>query len=53
MIESSASWKVFLYAIVKRAEKMTTTASEPNVTELLIEWQRGDRQALERLTPLV
>jgi RNA polymerase sigma factor (TIGR02999 family) len=32
---------------------MTTTASKPNVTELLIEWQRGDRQALDRLTPLI
>jgi RNA polymerase sigma-70 factor (ECF subfamily) len=30
-----------------------TTLSKPNVTELLIEWQQGDREALERLTPLV
>ena len=30
-----------------------TTLSNPNVTELLIEWQRGDREALNQLTPLV
>ncbi len=30
-----------------------TTLSKPNVTELLIEWQQGDREALDRLTPLV
>jgi RNA polymerase sigma-70 factor, ECF subfamily len=30
-----------------------TTLSQPDVTELLLEWQRGDRDALERLTPLV
>lgn len=30
-----------------------TTLSKPNVTELLIEWQRGDREALDQLTPLV
>jgi RNA polymerase sigma-70 factor, ECF subfamily len=32
---------------------MTTTFSEPNVTELLLEWRRGDREALNQLTPLV
>ena len=30
-----------------------TTASQPNVTELLLEWRQGDREALDRLTPLV
>lgn len=30
-----------------------TTFSKPNVTELLLEWQQGDREALDRLTPLV
>jgi RNA polymerase sigma-70 factor (ECF subfamily) len=30
-----------------------TTLSKPNVTELLVEWQHGDHEALERLTPLV
>lgn len=30
-----------------------TTLSKPNVTELLLEWQHGDRNALDRLTPLV
>ena len=30
-----------------------TTLSQPNVTELLLEWQHGDRDALDRLTPLV
>jgi RNA polymerase sigma-70 factor, ECF subfamily len=30
-----------------------TTLSKPNVTELLLEWQQGDREALDRLTPLV
>ena len=30
-----------------------TTLSRPNVTELLLEWQQGDRDALDRLTPLV
>jgi RNA polymerase sigma-70 factor, ECF subfamily len=29
------------------------SVSKPNVTELLLEWQQGDRDALERLTPLV
>ena len=29
------------------------TLSKPNVTDLLIEWQQGDRDALDRLTPLV
>jgi RNA polymerase sigma-70 factor, ECF subfamily len=33
--------------------KGMTTLSKPNVTELLLEWGQGDRQALERLTPLV
>lgn len=32
---------------------MMTTLSKPNVTELLLEWQQGDREALDRLTPLV
>lgn len=32
---------------------MTTLSSEPDVTELLLEWQQGDRAALDRLTPLV
>ena len=32
---------------------MTTTFSEPNVTELLLEWRRGDHEALNQLTPLV
>jgi RNA polymerase sigma factor (TIGR02999 family) len=30
-----------------------TTLSKPNVTDLLLEWQHGDRDALDRLTPLV
>jgi RNA polymerase sigma factor (TIGR02999 family) len=30
-----------------------TTLSKPNVTELLLEWQHGDRQALDRLMPLI
>jgi RNA polymerase sigma factor (TIGR02999 family) len=30
-----------------------TTLSQPNVTELLHEWQQGDKEALARLTPLV
>ena len=30
-----------------------TTLSQPNVTQLLLEWQQGDRDALDRLTPLV
>ena len=30
-----------------------TTLSKPNVTELLLGWQQGDREALDRLTPLV
>jgi RNA polymerase sigma-70 factor (ECF subfamily) len=30
-----------------------TTLSKPNVTELLLEWQQGDCEALDRLTPLV
>src|SRR5215212_7925096 len=30
-----------------------TTLSKPNVTELLLEWQHGNRDALDRLTPLV
>jgi RNA polymerase sigma-70 factor, ECF subfamily len=30
-----------------------TTLSNPNVTELLLEWQQGDAEALDRLTPLV
>ena len=32
---------------------MATISSEPDVTELLLEWRRGDRAALDRLTPLV
>ena len=32
---------------------LMTTLSKPNVTELLQEWQQGDREALDRLTPLV
>jgi RNA polymerase sigma factor (TIGR02999 family) len=30
-----------------------TTLSEQDVTELLLEWQQGDRCALDKLTPLV
>lgn len=30
-----------------------TTLSEPNVTELLLEWQKGGKDALDRLTPLI
>jgi hypothetical protein len=30
-----------------------TTVSPHEVTELLIEWQRGDAAALDKLTPLV
>ena len=30
-----------------------TTLSQPNVTELLLEWQHGDKEALDRLTPLI
>jgi len=29
------------------------TLSTPELTELLLDWQQGDRSALERLTPLV
>ena len=29
------------------------TLSQPDVTELLHEWQQGDKRALDRLTPLV
>jgi RNA polymerase sigma-70 factor (ECF subfamily) len=32
---------------------MATISSEPDVTELLLEWRRGERDALDRLTPLV
>ena len=32
---------------------MATISSEPDVTELLLEWRRGDTAALDRLTPLV
>src|SRR5215212_992579 len=32
---------------------MAAISSGPDVTELLLEWQRGDRAALDRLTPLV
>jgi RNA polymerase sigma factor (TIGR02999 family) len=32
---------------------MTTTGSQQDVTELLLEWRRGDSNALDRLTPLV
>ncbi|HYG82859.1 MAG TPA: ECF-type sigma factor, partial [Pyrinomonadaceae bacterium] len=32
---------------------MSAISSEPDVTELLQEWRRGDRAALDRLTPLV
>lgn len=32
---------------------MATLSSEPDVTELLHEWRRGDKAALDRLTPLV
>ncbi len=32
---------------------MTTTDSQPDVTELLLEWRQGDSRALERLTPIV
>ena len=32
---------------------MATISSEPDVTELLLEWRRGDKAALDRLTPLV
>ncbi|HEY0380119.1 MAG TPA: sigma-70 family RNA polymerase sigma factor [Pyrinomonadaceae bacterium] len=32
---------------------MATISSEPDVTGLLLEWRRGDRAALDRLTPLV
>jgi RNA polymerase sigma-70 factor (ECF subfamily) len=34
-------------------DERMTTLSKPNVTELLLEWQQGDREALDRLTPLV
>jgi RNA polymerase sigma-70 factor (ECF subfamily) len=37
----------------QRNRKGMTTLSQPNVTELLLEWQQGDRDALDRLTPLV
>jgi RNA polymerase sigma-70 factor (ECF subfamily) len=30
-----------------------TTASSDDLTDLLVEWQRGDRAALDKLTPLV
>src|SRR6266545_6524566 len=29
------------------------TVSSDNLTDLLVEWQRGDRAALDKLTPLV
>ena len=32
---------------------MAAISSEPDVTELLDEWRRGDHAALDRLTPLV
>ena len=32
---------------------MPRDAAEPNVTELLVEWRRGDPAALERLIPIV
>ncbi len=32
---------------------MAAISSEPDVTELLLEWRRGDTAALDRLTPLV
>ena len=32
---------------------MPRDAAEPNVTELLVEWRRGDPAALERLMPIV
>ncbi|HWT02451.1 MAG TPA: sigma-70 family RNA polymerase sigma factor [Pyrinomonadaceae bacterium] len=32
---------------------MAAISSEQDVTELLLEWRRGDRAALDRLTPLV
>jgi RNA polymerase sigma factor (TIGR02999 family) len=37
----------------QRNRKGMTTLSQPNVTELLHEWQQGDSDALNRLTPLV
>ena len=49
MIESAATRS--FYSPLKRMG--INTLSEPNVTELLLEWQHGDRDALERLTPLI
>lgn len=40
-------------SIPQGIEPRMTTLSKPNVTELLQEWQQGDREALDRLTPLV
>jgi RNA polymerase sigma-70 factor (ECF subfamily) len=47
----SARDRVFQCVTGKR--RLMTTISQPNVTELLIEWQQGNHEALERLTPLV
>jgi hypothetical protein len=32
---------------------MMAIDSTPNLTDLLLEWRAGDKDALERLTPLV
>jgi RNA polymerase sigma-70 factor, ECF subfamily len=42
-----------LFASPEESNLRMTTLSQPNVTGLLHEWQQGDREALDRLTPLV
>jgi RNA polymerase sigma factor (TIGR02999 family) len=51
MVESSGDQSFFMHR--KGIESRMTTLSKPNVTELLLEWQQGDREALDGLTPLV
>jgi hypothetical protein len=30
-----------------------SSSSQPNITQLLVAWNQGDKEALEQLTPLV
>src|SRR5688572_20439970 len=48
MVESAATNS--LAALLPNGSMMTTL-SEPNVTELLLEWRQGGKDALDRLTP--
>src|SRR5688572_10479780 len=50
MVESAATNS--LAALLPNGSMMTTL-SEPNVTELLLEWRQGGKDALDRLTPLI